>query len=231
LAEWSEDEFNNRGLFSDYFLKSRLPDARAFPVWNTDLRPLHQSLSKILADVGHVQQLTTKDMHAKLVKPTLAALGFKLDALRKDDEADFLLRPADASSDAPPVAALLVYPWDRPLDRQDDLDRDRADHVPGIRVVGALEKQQVPWAVLTNGKDWRLYCAAAHSRASNYYEVRHGSVAAVEQVVSGDCRREPRTQRPSVQRGTVLLGSCARRFWIIIARSAPTGPALRNGIS
>ena len=110
-------------------------------------------------------------MHARLLKPILAALGFKADALGKDDEADFLLRPEMAAADSPAVAALLAYPWDRPLDRQDDLNRDRADHVPGIRVVGALEKHKVPWAILTNGKDWRLYCAAAHSRASNYYEV------------------------------------------------------------
>jgi hypothetical protein len=161
LAEWSEDEFNNRGLFSDYFLKSRLPDARAFPVWNTDLRPVHQELLSILAQAGDVRQLSTNDMHAKLLQPTLAVLGFKADTLPEDDEGDFLLRPSDAAADSPAVAALLAYPWDRPLDRQDDLNRDRANHVPGIRVVGALEKHKVPWAILTNGKDWRLYCAAA----------------------------------------------------------------------
>jgi hypothetical protein len=39
--------------------------------------------------------------------------------------------------------------WDRPLDRQDDLNRDRAEHVPGIRVVQALEKHQVLWAIVS----------------------------------------------------------------------------------
>jgi hypothetical protein len=184
LAEWSEDEFNNRGLFSDYFLKSRLPDARAFPVWNTDLRGVHQELMSILSQAGDVRQLNTKDMHAKLVIRTLATLGFKADALPKDDEADFLLRPGDAATDSPAVAGLLAYPWDRPLDRQDDLNRDRADHVPGIRVVGALEKHKVPWAILTNGKDWRLYCAAAHSRASNYYEVELPEALARDDLVA-----------------------------------------------
>ncbi len=171
LAEWSEDEFNNRGLFSDYFLKSRLTDPRAFPVWNTDLRSVHRDLTKILAETGDVRQLGPKEMHANLIKPIMAALGFKAESQGKDDEADFLLRPADTAADSPAVAALLAYSWDRPLDRQDDLNRDRADHVPGIRVVGALEKHKTPWAILTNGKDWRLYCAEAHSRASNYYEV------------------------------------------------------------
>jgi hypothetical protein len=184
LAEWSEDEFNNRGLFSDYFLKSRLPDARAFPVWNTDLRGVHRELLDILAQAGDVRQLSTNDMHAKLVEPILAALGFQADALGEDDEADFLLRSGGAAADSPAVAALLAYPWDRPLDRQDDLGRDRADHVPGIRVVGALEKHKVPWAILTNGKDWRLYCAAAHSRASNYYEVELPEALARDDLVA-----------------------------------------------
>jgi hypothetical protein len=39
LAEWSEDEFNNRNLFSDYFLKKRLTDPTLFPEWETDVRP------------------------------------------------------------------------------------------------------------------------------------------------------------------------------------------------
>jgi hypothetical protein len=70
------------------------------------------------------------------------------------------------------VRALLVYPWDRPLDRKDEQHtRSRAEDVPGIRVVKVLEEQKLPWAILTNGKDWRLYCAAAHSRATNYFEI------------------------------------------------------------
>jgi hypothetical protein len=27
------------------------------------------------------------------------------------------------------------------------------------------------WAIMTNGKTWRLYCARAHSRATNYFEI------------------------------------------------------------
>ena len=64
------------------------------------------------------------------------------------------------------------------------MSRERADHVPGIRVVGALEKHKVPWAILTNGKDWRLYCAAAHSRASNYYEVELPEALARDDLVA-----------------------------------------------
>ena len=162
FAEWSEDEFNNRGLFSDYFLKLRLPDDKLFPVWNTDIRPAQRELLRAFDQTHDV---------AQLIGPVLKALGFEAETLPKDAEADFRLRPMGAPKDAPACAVLLAYPWDRPLDRQDDRNHDRADHVPGLRVVRALEQEKAPWAILTNGKDWRLYCAAAHSRASNYYEV------------------------------------------------------------
>src|SRR5205823_5709651 len=47
----------------------------------------------------------------------------------------------------------------------------RASHNPGARVVSVLEKGAAPWAIVTNGKVWRLYGAAADSRATNYYEI------------------------------------------------------------
>src|SRR5262249_12393591 len=34
LAEWSEEYFNNRALFSDYYLKQRLTDPVLTPEWN-----------------------------------------------------------------------------------------------------------------------------------------------------------------------------------------------------
>jgi hypothetical protein len=50
LAEWSEDEFNNRNLFSDYFLKRRLTNERLFPQWKTDVRPAHRELAQLFQE-------------------------------------------------------------------------------------------------------------------------------------------------------------------------------------
>ena len=170
LAEWSEDEFNNRNLFSDYFLKHRLPRKDLFPVFHRDVRPARREVSDALKKTGDTRNLTADELEDKLVKPLMAALGFEAPkAARGQDAADYLLEGKKDSASA--TVALLVYPWDRSLDRKDDRDPDRPEDVPGIRVVKALEHHGVSWAILTNGKDWRLYCAAAHSRASNYYEV------------------------------------------------------------
>jgi hypothetical protein len=38
-------------------------------------------------------------------------------------------------------------------------------------VVSLLEKGEAPWAMVTNGKVWRLYSQRTHSRATNYYEI------------------------------------------------------------
>jgi len=40
LAEWSEEYFNNRALFSDYYLKERLTDLKITPQWSDDVRPV-----------------------------------------------------------------------------------------------------------------------------------------------------------------------------------------------
>mgnify|MGYP001600525157 CR=1 FL=1 len=46
-----------------------------------------------------------------------------------------------------------------------------ADENPAARVVALLDAGEAPWAIVTNGKLWRLYSARAHSRATNYYEI------------------------------------------------------------
>lgn len=50
VAEWTEPEFNNRALFSDYYLKNRLTDDKLTPAWKEDVkiigRKVHQHLSQ-----------------------------------------------------------------------------------------------------------------------------------------------------------------------------------------
>ena len=83
---------------------------------------------------------------------------------------DFLLSVASAPTS--PIAFCLIYPWGRWLDGKDDRrDGETPDHNPGARVVSLLESGTTRWAILTNGKEWRLYSGKAHSRATNYYEI------------------------------------------------------------
>ena len=71
-----------------------------------------------------------------------------------------------------PVAVCLAYSWNRYLDGRDETrDVQTPDENPGARVVTVLESGEAPWAIVTNGKLWRLYSARTHSRSTNYYEI------------------------------------------------------------
>ena len=55
--------------------------------------------------------------------------------------------------------------------RAETRDIQTPDENPGARVVTVLESGEAPWAIVTNGKLWRLYSARTHSRSTNYYEI------------------------------------------------------------
>src|SRR5439155_9444106 len=53
-------------------------------------------------------------------------------------------------------------------------DSETPEENPGAVVVSLLDRgeaESANWAIVTNGKIWRLYSARAHSRATNYYEI------------------------------------------------------------
>jgi type I restriction-modification system DNA methylase subunit len=174
VAYWSEDHFNNRALFSDYFLKERLPNSPVdFPEWTEDPKPAYKRLHDIYASaLSGLTGKTKESLLSGLLEPVLSELGFKIKAGAKTPdpaEPDYRLY---ASNGDEPLALCLAYPWDRFLDGKDDKrDAETPDHNPGQRVVSLLEKAEAPWIVVTNGRLWRLYSPRAQSRASNYYEI------------------------------------------------------------
>lgn len=172
MAEWSEEFFNNRGLFSDYYLIERVPESAA---WKENPRPAHRRLSELLSKASERWAGRPKaEICAGLIQPALDALGFAMTAAcistKDSPQPDYLL--ALPSAPGSPVALCLIYPWGRWLDGKDDRrDAVSPDENPGARVVSLLESGTARWAILTNGKVWRLYSGKAHSRATNYYEI------------------------------------------------------------
>ena len=244
VADWSEPFFNNRALFSDYYLKERLPHE---PIWDspnhaaTMIRAFNALREQYddVRDTYNNQKLAV--IHHQLIEPVLTTLGFTAQATkatRQGDEVEPHYRlyanptnPIPSPTPMPPaamppiprtpargvrtmdqraadggnpsmvrtplagvlgeglgmggmasgtlaagsdgvVALCLAYTWNRNLDGKDsDRDNETPDENPGASVVTLLDRGEADWAIVTNGKIWRLYSAKAHSRATNYYEI------------------------------------------------------------
>ena len=169
IAEWSEPLFNNRALFSDYYLNERLPD---LPEWQDRPETIYHRFRALFTDFRANLAADSQTTKQNLLEPAFNALGFH--AIPADDSseerADYsLFTPSNSEK---PIAACLAYNWNRYLDGHDETrDTDSPEENPGARVVTILESGEVPWAIVTNGKLWRLYSARTHSRATNYYEI------------------------------------------------------------
>jgi hypothetical protein len=171
VAEWSEPLFNNRALFSDYYLNQRLPD---LPEWDDPTR--NQAFREVRGLFADARRRFGGENGVKvrqeLIQRLLEALGFGVDPGSGGMEPDFRLFAAAISNLQSPVSFVLAYPWGRYLDGKDETrDAERPEENPVAQVVSLLEAGEAPWAVVTNGKVWRLYSARAHSRATNYYEI------------------------------------------------------------
>jgi len=175
LAEWTEQYFNNRALFSDYYLNERLTDPRLTPVWVEDVRQIGRQVLKHLADArprysGQPERVIRKG----LFEPLFTGLGFEFDMNKSGDsdldEPDYVLY-ARGERDRPIVLA-MTYVWNRNLDDMDPKrDTETPDEIPGALVVNVLARAETKWVIVTNGKLWRLYSTTADNKATNYYEI------------------------------------------------------------
>ena len=168
VAEWSEPLFNNRALLSDYYLNHRLPD---LPEWddperNRAYRAVRGLLARTRREIAGADGMACRQ---RLIQPLLEILGFRVKVGGGGTDPDLTLF---AGPDPDAGAFVLAYRWGRYLDGKDEArDTERPEENPGAQVVSLLEAGVAPWAVVTNGKLWRLYSARAHSRATNYYEI------------------------------------------------------------
>ncbi len=173
VAEWSEPLFNNRALFSDYYLNFRLPED---PAWKDDPKPSYQKFLDLFSETPRRWGgRSIKEVSPGLLEPAFRLLGFGLKRDPRDSEGVpnphyHLSHPESKNGES--LAVCLAYPWGRSLDGKDEArDKDKPNENPGQIVISLLEKGEAPWAIVTNGKHWRLYSAKAHSRAMNYYEI------------------------------------------------------------
>ena len=189
LAEWTEEYFNNRALFSDYYLLERLTDPKLTPAWSEDVRPIGREVLRQLNNArpkfsGQPEQVVRE----KLYEPLFQSLGFEFQANKPGDndlaEPDYkLYAPGDRSK---PIALAMTTVWNRNLDDADEgRDQQTPHEIPGARVVNVLAQAGTKWVIVTNGKLWRLYSTTADNKATNTYEIDlEEAVEAPDQVTA-----------------------------------------------
>jgi len=172
VVDWSGPLFNNRALFADHFLNERM---RELPEWGENLNTNFRAVLKLYASAR--SRLAGKNeaaVRGGLYEPIFSQLGFDFAEEKpptsSETVSDYCLKPKDAAG---PAVACLTYTWGRSLDGVDPVrDQETPDENPGAAVVAILTNDKAPdWAVVTNGKLWRLYSRQAHSKATSYYEI------------------------------------------------------------
>ena len=106
IADWSEPLFNNRALFSDYYLNERLPE---LPEWKERPEEIYHRLRELLARSRRQASESGNGMSAQMtVEPVLEALGFEPLKTTRRGSPDYQLHGPEKTGG--PVAVCLAYP-------------------------------------------------------------------------------------------------------------------------
>jgi hypothetical protein len=168
-AAYTGEYFQNRALFADHYLETRLKENAA---WAENPADKFIATREVMRD-ARTRWTSQSESKARgeLYEPVWKLLGFKAKVNKpanKDHlEPDYILN--DRQGEKRSVA--FVYRWDRWLDGPDLSDPDTPEENPGAAVVSALARGDARWIIVSNGKLWRLYSRDAHSRSTNFYEV------------------------------------------------------------
>lgn len=229
-------------LFTEDFLAEGI---RLASPWTTLTDPalagFEAQLRAIFANVPNPASLNEAETEERIVRPIFRALGWDgafavqapIDRRGGKHIADYSLFPspqafadADALSDADArlkqaVAVADAKAWSINLDQRGGGagtgETPSAQILRYLTRAEAVSDRAVRWAVLTNGRHWRLYFAGARSLLEGYHEVDLGWLLGI-----AGCQAELGTPAPSPE--------ALKQFLLLFRRDAFTpDPALGGG--
>lgn len=181
--------WHSAGLFSDHYLRTRLPAARA-PLWppEAEARAAFEALRALWGQWAlRLASASEEDCEDYFIGPALRALGYgylprrQIPGTSRRQYPDFLLFDSQGRADAAfaaggdPYAASLALleakKWALPLGTPKG--REKSPHQQ-TRDYLADAPEGIAWAMLTSGREWRLY--QRHDRASTYFSFDLGPV-------------------------------------------------------
>ncbi|MDL0135670.1 TaqI-like C-terminal specificity domain-containing protein [Halobacterium salinarum] len=181
----------NRDLFSNYYLDEHLPETEAWDeLSDDDLREAKADIMDLWErEKDTAPKRNESQLEEKFIRPMFRKLGIPFEVeestsrtQRRPDYGFFNSEEASRSAferreeggdfykDA--VAVADAKRWGRPLDTRGSGEHERDFENPSYQIhVYLQEVDDAQWAVLTDGKKWRLYYGPTSHRLDSYYEI------------------------------------------------------------
>jgi len=180
----------NRDLFSNHYLDEHLPETEAWEaVSDAELEAVREEILDLWnREKDTAPERTEASLEEKFIRPIFRKLGIPFEVeetvsrgQRRPDYGFFETEEAarnafdrreetgDFYENA--VAVADAKRWGRPLDTRGSGEHKRDFENPSYQIHVYLQETPTRWAVLTDGKKWRLYYGPTSHRLDSYYEV------------------------------------------------------------
>lgn len=192
MADQPGSWFVNRGLFSDHFLKARLPQWKEWQQSDKELSTFRQQVLSLYETKKTILPfLNEPQTEREFVQPVLELIGYADSYIpqaptqigERTNRPDYALFPDQTTKNkAYGSSRTIDYTlcigvadakyWERELDLAKTSPRDTfTNQNPSFQIHQYLVGTKQTWGILTNGRLWRLYCARSHLPLGNYYQV------------------------------------------------------------
>jgi type II restriction/modification system DNA methylase subunit YeeA len=180
----------NRDLFSNHYLDEHLPETEAWEaVSDAELEAVREEILDLWnREKDTAPERTEASLEETFIRPIFRKLGIPFEVeetvsrgQRRPDYGFFETEEAarnafdrreetgDFYENAVGVAD--AKRWGRPLDTRGSGEHKRDFENPSYQIHVYLQETPTRWAVLTDGKKWRLYYGPTSHRLDSYYEV------------------------------------------------------------
>ncbi|WP_248516307.1 Eco57I restriction-modification methylase domain-containing protein [Salinarchaeum laminariae] len=181
----------NRDLFSNYYLEEHLPETEVWDELGDDeLREAKADIMELWErEKDTAPKRNESQLEEKFIRPVFRKLGIPFEVeestSRTNRRPDYgFFESEDAARGAferregggdfyrDAVAVADAKRWGRPLDTRGSGEHERDFENPSYQIhVYLQEVDDARWAVLTDGKKWRLYYGPTSHRLDSYYEI------------------------------------------------------------
>ncbi|MDS0473780.1 TaqI-like C-terminal specificity domain-containing protein [Natrinema sp. 1APR25-10V2] len=180
----------NRDLFSNHYLDEHLPETEEWDqVSDEELQEAYEDIKDLWErEKSTAPKRNESQLEEKFIRPMFRKLGIPFEVeestsrtQRRPDYGFFETEDAarkaferreeggDFYKDS--VAVADAKRWGRPLDTRGSGEHERDFENPSYQIHVYLQETPARWAVLTDGKKWRLYYAPTSHRLDSYYEI------------------------------------------------------------